>query len=144
MNLKLEIPQLDEALKAVVEVSDQNTVLIDLVKGLNTKMDALALAISAPGAARIEPAEKPERAKARRAAARPEPVAANGEDEEAEDNEEDLRAEATFEAKRTTRQFGIGRTRTAIRKVGGPDANTIDDVPAAKLPKLVDELRALQ
>ncbi len=71
-------------------------------------------------------------------------MAADAKDEEHDVEDEDtLRARVDFEAKRVTRQFGIGATRAAIKRMAGNGVLRVDEVPAVKLPALLAELQAL-
>jgi hypothetical protein len=63
--------------------------------------------------------------------------------EEESFDEDALRVRVEFEAKRTTRQFGISATRAAIARVAGAEVVRLHDVPRSRLPSLLTELQAL-
>jgi hypothetical protein len=150
MNMEIRFPQLEELLDWDAEVRDLIEALNDKLAALNSKIDALAPAVAAPAPTPIDPPlseSEPKPAPKKRG--RPSKVKAstgNGEDHADEDvnNEDDLRARVTFEAKRVTRTLGIGGMRAAIRKAtGGANILQVDDVPASKLPLLLTELQAM-
>jgi hypothetical protein len=146
MGMEICFPQLEEML-------DRDAAIKDLLKTIADRMNALERAIAAITPTPPQPTPDqpelpmakvpPEPKKPRRAKA----AASNGEDSvpqhEDDEAEEDLRARAAFEARRTTRLFGIAGTRATIRKVAGPTVLSIDDVPVAKLPALIEALQAL-
>ena len=119
---------------------------------LAKKLDALALVVAAPGpVSQSEASEPVKSAPAKRvrtpkaAPTTPTSVAAdaNREDHEDVDDEDALRARCEFEARRTTRQFGIGGTRAAIARVAGDGVLRVDDVPTARLAAVLSELQAM-
>ncbi len=154
MEITVKIPQLDALL---AELETVKTYLKDL---LETNRVA---AIATPALAQPEPAAEPERRGRRRkvvlvsttstvtgiAHGKSEvfepaaPAATNGAAGEDQDDEDTLRARASFEAKRVQRTLGIGASRAVIKKIAGDGVLQIDDVPAGQLPQLLDELQAL-
>jgi hypothetical protein len=115
------------------------------------KLKALILATAAPGPVsqpeplQSEPAKRAaQRGHAQKESSIPKQTVpdAKGEDHGVED-EDTLRARVDFEAKRTTRQFGIGATRAAIKRIAGDAVLRVDEVPAVLLPTLLAELQAL-
>jgi hypothetical protein len=159
MELEVHLPQLDaviakldqlrEAIKNIDTVGactgNDVELCVRTVLALDKKLDTLALTAAAPGSVSqpeipVKPTKRARTAKAPPAAT-PTAADANGEEHCAED-EDALRARVEFEAKRTTRQFGIGGTRAAIgRVVDG--ALRVDDVPAARLTAVLSALQAL-
>jgi hypothetical protein len=137
MEFDIRMPQLTEVQTRLDE-------LFNHVDALYRKLDDLALAAAAPGPVAQPEAPAPaKRARAPKAPPAPTPAAtdANGEDHDIED-EDALRARVEFEAKRTTRQFGIGGTRAAIARVAD-GALRVDDVPASRLTAVLSALQAL-
>lgn len=143
--------EFDVRMPQLTEVQIRLDELFNYVDALHRKLDdALALAAAAPGPVSqpevlSQPEAKPaKRARAPKAPSAPTPAAtdANVADDHVED-EDALRARVEFEAKRITRQFGIGATRAAISRVAGNGALRVDDVPAVHLPALLTELQVM-
>lgn len=161
MDMEIYFPQLEEIL-------DRDAAIKDLLKMMADRMNTLESAIAAITATptprppvqtqqelpfdEASPApKKPAKGKGSKVKtlnAQHAPAATDGADG-AEDNsgdledEEDLRGRASFEARRTTRLFGIAGTRATIKQVAGANILTVDDVPVAKLPTLIKALQAL-
>jgi hypothetical protein len=134
MTLDIRLSQLDEVQTRLDE-------LFNHIDALHRKLDDLKLA-AAPIFDAPELPPKVNRTRKAKASPAATPTATDvTEDHDAED-EDTLRARVEFEAKRTTRQFGIGGTRAAISRVAD-GALRVDDVPAAHLAAVLTALQAL-
>jgi hypothetical protein len=147
--MEIYFPQLEE-------LGDRDAEIRDFIKQIADRMNALESAIATITAAPTPQPEQvqpelplteapPETKKPRRTKAT---VKGNGEaaapqHKDDDEDEEDLRARATFEARRTTRLYGIAGTRATIKRVAGPTVLNVDDVPTEKLPALIEALQAL-
>jgi hypothetical protein len=165
MELELRLPQLEtlaakidevvrnqKAAEAVSACTDIDTeACLTRLEAIEQKLDALILAAATPGPVsqpeppQSAPAERaPKRGRTQKAPLMRQQTAAEAMDEDHRVEDEDtLRARVDFEAKRTTRQFGIGATRAAIKRIAGDGVLRVDDVPAVQLPLLLTELQAL-
>jgi hypothetical protein len=153
--MEVYFPQLEE-------LADRDAEIRDFIKQIADRMNTLESLVTALQPQRtkpqpietqpetVKPAKPVEAQKAKRKAKANTKVEsedseadtdADTEDTEANDN--NLYARAAFEAKRTNRVLGIGATRTAIKKFGGQNAISVDDVPASKLPALIKALEAM-
>jgi hypothetical protein len=163
MDLEVRLPQLDtliakidELQKAVDAVSACTNIdteaCLTRLEALDQRLDTLILAAATPGSAPPQP-EPPQSEPAKRAAKRKHTQKApsitketvpdaKDEEHDAED-EGTLRARVDFESKRTTRQFGIGATRAAIKRIAGEGVLRVDEVPAVQLSALLSALQAL-
>jgi hypothetical protein len=137
MHVQVRLPQLDA--------------LIAWLEALDRKLDTLILAATTPGSApqpeppRSEPAKRAAKRKhTQKAPPIPKETAPEAKNEEHDTEDEGtLRARVAFEAKRTTRQFGIGATRAAIKRIAGDGVLRVDEVPAEQLSALLSALQAL-
>jgi hypothetical protein len=171
MDMEIYFPQLEEMLDRDAAIKDLLNMMADRMNALENAIAAITPAATmvtpastTPAAEQTKPAKgKPKRrtitsphdagttdtqgvfhppAKGQRV---PVPDGADGaaEDTNDDEDEEDLRARASFEARRTTRLYGIAGTRAAIKKIAGANVLNVDDVPVAKLPALITALQAL-
>jgi len=143
--LKAKLDQLLEVLGNVDTVGAGTACGVELcVKALlaHDKMSESVQPTRRARTAKAPPASTPTASSAAAAASTLTATDANGKDHEDVEDEDALRARVEFEAKRTTRQFGIAATRTVISSVAD-GALRIDDVPAARLAAALSALQAL-